>query len=75
MLFIIVGVLLAVLGTWAGIHTKYLRHFLCGMCLTSIGALIALFVFQFPINRTPPLTFNYFCKRKSDFYKSLITGH
>ena len=38
MLFIIVGVLLATLGTWAGIHTKYLRHFLCGMAARSTGA-------------------------------------
>ena len=43
MVYIIVGIFLVVLGTWAGIHTKYFRHFLCGMCLTSIGALIALF--------------------------------
>ena len=43
MLFIIVGVLLATLGTWAGVYSNCFRHFLCGMCLTSIGTLIALF--------------------------------
>ena len=66
MLFIIVGVLLATLGAWAGIHTKYLRHFLCGMCLTSIGALMALFGIFIIINPTTtyyleaePLAYNY----------------
>ena len=66
MLFIIVGVLLATLGTWAGIHTKYLRHFLCGMCLTSIGALIALFGIFITANpvttyylEAEPLAYNY----------------
>ena len=43
MLFIIVGVLLVILGTWAGLNNNCFRHFLCGMCLASIGALIALF--------------------------------
>ena len=43
MFFIIVGVLLAALGTWAGLFDSCFRHFLCGLCLTSIGALIALF--------------------------------
>ena len=43
MFFIIVGVLLATLGTWAGIYSNCFRHFLCGMCLTSISALIALY--------------------------------
>ena len=66
MLFIIVGILLAVLGIWAGIHTKYLRHFLCGMCLTCFGALIALFGIFIIINPTTtyyleaePLAYNY----------------
>ena len=66
MLFIIVGVLLATLGTWAGIHTKYLRHFLCGMCLASIGALIALFggfAVSNPVTtyylEAEPLAYNY----------------
>lgn len=66
MLFIIVGIFLAVLGTWAGICTKYLRHFLCGMCLTSIGALIALFGIFITANPTTtyyleaePLAYNY----------------
>ena len=43
MLFIIVGILLAALGTWAGLFDSCFRHFLCGMCLVSIGALITLF--------------------------------
>ena len=66
MLFIIVGIFLAVLGTWAGICTKYLRHFLCGMCLTSIGALMALFGIFIIINpittyylEAEPLAYNY----------------
>ena len=66
MVYIIVGIFLVVLGTWAGIDTKYLRHFLCGMCLTSIGALIALFGIFIIINPTTtyyleaePLAYNY----------------
>ena len=66
MLFIIVGVLLAVLGTWAGIHTKYCRHFLCGMCLGYIGVIMALFGIFDTINSTTtyyleaePLAYNY----------------
>ena len=66
MLFIIVGIFLAVLGTWAGICAKYLRHFLCGMCLTSIGVLIALFGIFITVNPTTtyyleaePLAYNY----------------
>ena len=66
MLFIIVGVLLAALGTWAGLFDSCFRHFLCGMCLASIGALIALFGFFITINPTPtyyleaePLAYNY----------------
>ena len=66
MIYIIVGIFLAVLGIWAGIHTKYLRHFLCGMCLTSIGALMALFGIFIIINPTTtyyleaePLAYNY----------------
>ena len=66
MVYIIVGIFLAVLGTWAGIHAKYFRHFLCGMCLTSIGALIALFGIFITANPTTtyyleaePLAYNY----------------
>ncbi len=66
MLFIIVGILLAVLGMWAGLYTKYLRHFLCGMCLASIGAIIALFGIFITTNPTTtyyleaePLAYNY----------------
>ena len=50
---IIIGILLAVLGIWAGANAKYLRHFLCGMCLTCFGALIALFGFFITIKPTP----------------------
>ena len=66
MFFIIVGVLLAVLGTWAGMYSNRFRHFLCGMCLTSIGALIALFGIFITANPTTtyyleaePLAYNY----------------
>ena len=66
MVYIIVGILLAVLGTWAGICTDYFRHFLCGMCLTSIGAIIALFGIFITVNPTTtyyleaePLAYNY----------------
>ena len=66
MLFIIVGILLAVLGMLAGLYTKYLRHFLCGMCLASIGAIIALFGIFITTNPTTtyyleaePLAYNY----------------
>ena len=66
MLFITVGILLAVLGMWAGLYTKYLRHFLCGMCLASIGAIIALFGIFITTNPTTtyyleaePLAYNY----------------
>ena len=66
MFHIIIGILLVVLGAWAGICSDYFRHFLCGMCLASIGALIALFGFFITINPTPtyyleaePLAYNY----------------
>ena len=66
MLFIIVGVLLAILGTWAGVYDDYFRHFLCGMCLASIGALIALFGIFITASPTTtyyleaePLAYNY----------------
>ena len=66
MFFIIVGVLLAALGTWAGLFDSCFRHFLCGMCLTSIGALITLFGIFGTINSTTtyyleaePLAYNY----------------
>ena len=66
MLFIIVGVLLATLGTWAGLNNDCFRHFLCGMCLTSIGAIIALFGIFITVNPTTtyyleaePLAYNY----------------
>ena len=66
MLFIIVGVLLAALGTWAGLFDSCFRHFLCGMCLTSIGALITLFGIFITANPTTtyylevePLAYNY----------------
>ena len=66
MFFIIVGVLLAILGTWAGLFDSCFRHFLCGMCLTSIGALITLFGIFITANPTTtyyleaePLAYNY----------------
>ena len=66
MLFIIVGVLLVILGTWAGLNNDCFRHFFCGMCLASIGALIALFGIFITVNPTTtyyleaePLAYNY----------------
>ena len=66
MLFIIVGIFLAILGTWAGLNNDCFRHFLGGMCLTSIGALIALFGIFDMTNPTTtyyleaePLAYNY----------------
>ena len=66
MLFIIVGVLLATLGTWAGVYSNCFRHFLCGMCLTSISALIAFygcFIISNPTTtyylEAEPLAYNY----------------
>ena len=66
MFYIIIGIFLAVLGIWAGICTDDLRHFLCGMCLTSIGALIALFDIFITANpvttyylEAEPLAYNY----------------
>ena len=43
MFCVIVGIFLVVLGAWAGICSDYFRHFLCGMCLWNIGAVMALF--------------------------------
>ena len=66
MRFIIVGILLASLGTWAGMYSNCFRHFLCGMCLTSISALIALygcFIISNPVTtyylEAEPLAYNY----------------
>ena len=66
MFYIIIGIFLVVLGTWASICTDYFRHFLCGMCLTCIGAMIALFGIFITINPTTtyyleaePLAYNY----------------
>ena len=66
MFHIIVGIFLVVLGTWAGICSDYFRHFLCGMCLGCIGALIALFGIFITVNPTTtyyleaePLAYNY----------------
>ena len=66
MFYIIIDIFLVVLGTWAGIHTKYCRHFLCGMCLASIGAITALFGIFITANPTTtyyleaePLAYNY----------------
>ena len=66
MICIIVGIFLVVLGTWAGICSDYFRHVLCGVCLTSIGALIALSGIFDTTNPTTtyyleaePLAYNY----------------
>ena len=66
MFFIIVGVLLAALGTWAGLFDSCFRHFLCGMCLTCFGALIVLFGIFITTNpittyylEAEPLAYNY----------------
>ena len=66
MVYIIVGIFLVVLGTWAGIHTKYCRHFLCGMCLECIGVIMTLFGIFGTTNPTTtyyleaePLAYNY----------------
>ena len=66
MFYIIVGVLLVALGTWAGLFDSCFRHFLCGMCLTAIGALIALFgifIIANPVAtyylEAEPLAYNY----------------
>ena len=66
MFFIIIGVLLTALGTWAGLNNDCFRHFLCGMCLASIGALIALFGIFITANpvityylEAEPLAYNY----------------
>ena len=66
MRFIIVGILLASLGTWAGVCSNCFRHFLCGACLTCFGALMALFGIFITANPTTtyyleaePLAYNY----------------
>ena len=66
MVFIIVGVLLAILGTWAGLYSNCFRHFLCGACLTCFSALMALFGIFITINPTTtyyleaePFAYNY----------------
>ena len=66
MFYIIIGVLLVALGTWAGLFDSCFRHFLCGMCLTAIGALIALFdifIIANPVAtyylEAEPLAYNY----------------
>ena len=52
MFCVIVGIFLVVLGAWAGICSDYFRHFLCGMCLWYIGAVMALFGIFDTINST-----------------------
>ena len=66
MLYIIVGIFLIVLGVWAGIYSDYLRHFLCGMFLGYIGAVMVLFGIFDMTNPTTtyyleaePLAYNY----------------
>ena len=66
MFHIIIGILLVVLGAWTIISSDYFRHFLCGMCLWYIGAVMALFGIFDTINSTTtyyleaePLAYNY----------------
>ena len=66
MRYIIIGIFLAVLGTWACIRSDYVRHFLYGVCLTCFGVIIALFGIFITINPTTtyyleaePLAYNY----------------
>ena len=66
MRFIIVGILFASLGIWAGVYSNCFRHFLCGACLTCFGALMALFGIFITISPTTtyyleaePLAYNY----------------
>ena len=66
MLFIIVGVLLVVLGVWAGLNSDFFRHFLCGTCLECIGVIMTLFGIFGTTNpvttyylEAEPLAYNY----------------
>ena len=66
MVYIIVGIFLVVLGTWAIISSDCACHFLCGTCLECIGVIMTLFgVFGTtnPITtyylEAEPLAYNY----------------
>ena len=50
MIYIIIGIFLAVLGIWTGASSDYFRHFLCGLCSTCLGAFIAFFGIIITIN-------------------------
>ena len=66
MFYVIVGIFLAVLGTWVVISSDYVCHFLCGTCLGCIGVIMALFgIFDMtnPVTtyylEAEPLAYNY----------------
>ena len=65
-IFIIIGVIFVVLGFWAGWHSKYFRHLLCGACLAWIGLMFVFFgIWCIIVNDTTyyleaePLAYNY----------------
>ena len=65
-IFIIIGVIFVVLGFWAGWHSYYFRHLLCGACLAWIGLIFVFFgIWCIVINDTTyyleaePLAYNY----------------
>ena len=65
-IFIIIGVISIFFGVWIGAYADYFRHFLCGMCLGYIGAVMALFGLFDMANPTTtyyleaePLAYNY----------------
>ena len=64
--FIIIGVIFAVLGFWTGWHSDYFRHLLCGACLAWIGLIFVFFgIWCIVVNDTTyyleaePLAYNY----------------
>lgn len=65
-IFIIIGVIFVVLGFWAGRHSDYFRHFLCGACLAWNGLIFVFFgIWCIVVNDTTyyleaePLAYNY----------------
>ena len=63
---IIIGVIFVALGLWAGTSSDYIRHLLCGMCLSWWGAILAFFGIWCISNPTTtyyleaePLAYNY----------------
>ena len=66
MRYIIIGIFLIVLGTWAIISSDYVCHFLCGACLECIGVIMVFFGIVDTTNPTTtyyleaePLAYNY----------------